>query len=150
VRYAPRDVRLEQIDRTEKFLEQLDRSRDYRYQDLCRRITDFKPEMYPDLMVSGQDAAHDLRLFMKTSRTARLRLTLLEQVLTVEMSAGSSRFQRRPSIGGAAAGWSAAGSCSAIASGSVFKSSVERFVARQLTWTHVHTTFGRGREEIVS
>ncbi|MSR59236.1 MAG: sigma-70 family RNA polymerase sigma factor [Planctomycetaceae bacterium] len=86
VRYAPRDVRLEQIDRTEKFLEQLDRSRDYRYQDLCRRITDYKPEMYPDLMVSGQDAAHDLRLFIEDlSDSADLQAdNSPEQVLTVE------------------------------------------------------------------
>lgn len=86
VRYAPRDVRLEQIDRTEKFLEKLDLSREYRYQELCRNITDYKPEMYPDLMVSGEDAAHDLRLFIEDlSDSADIPAeSSTEQVLTVE------------------------------------------------------------------
>jgi len=86
VRYAPRDVRLEQIDRTEKFLDGMDLSREYRYQELCRSITDFKPEMYPDLVVSGEDAAHDLRLFIEDlSDSADIQAeSLLEQVLTVE------------------------------------------------------------------
>lgn len=86
VRYAPRDVRLDQINRTEAFLETLDPTREYRYQELCQSITDFKPEMYPDLMVSGEDAAHDLRLFIEDlSDSANIAAeSSEEQVLTVE------------------------------------------------------------------
>jgi len=86
VRYAPRDVRLEQIERTEKFLEELDLSRDYSYPELCRRITDYRSEMYPDLVVSGEDAAHDLRLLIEDlSDSADIQADALpEQVLTVE------------------------------------------------------------------
>jgi RNA polymerase sigma factor (sigma-70 family) len=86
VRYAPRDVRLDQINRTEEFLETLDPTRDYRYQELCQSITDYKPEMYPDLMVSGEDAAHDLRLFIEDlSDSANIPAESSdEQVLTVE------------------------------------------------------------------
>jgi len=86
VRYAPRDVRLDQIERTEKFLEELDLAREYSYPELCRRITDYRSEMYPDLVVSGEDAAHDLRLLIEDlSDSADIQADALpEQVLTVE------------------------------------------------------------------
>ena len=86
VRYAPRDVRLDQIERTEQFLDSLDLTREYRYQDLCREIMDYKTEMYPDLVVSGEDAAHDLRLFIEDlSDSADIPADKApEQVLTVE------------------------------------------------------------------
>jgi len=86
VRYAPRDVRLDQIERTERFLDALDLTREYRYQDLCREIMDYKTEMYPDLVVSGEDAAHDLRLFIEDlSDSADIPADKApEQVLTVE------------------------------------------------------------------
>jgi len=86
VRYAPRDVRLAQIERTERFLEELDISREYSYPDLCHSITEYKSEMYPDLVVSGEDAAHDLRLFIEDlSDSADIPAeSSAEQVLTVE------------------------------------------------------------------
>jgi RNA polymerase sigma factor (sigma-70 family) len=86
VRYAPRDARLEQIDKAEQLLEELDLTLDYRYQDLCQRITTYRPEMYPDLVVTGEDAAHDLRLFIEDlSDSANIKAeSLPEQVLTVE------------------------------------------------------------------
>jgi len=65
VRYAPRDVRLEQIEKAEQLLEELDLTQNYRYQDLCLRVTAYRPEMYPDLFVTGEEAAHDLRLFIE-------------------------------------------------------------------------------------
>jgi predicted DNA-binding transcriptional regulator AlpA len=86
VRYAPRDVRLAQIDKAEQLLEELDLAQNYRYQDLCLRVTEYRPEMYPDLFVSGEEAAHDLRLFIEDlSDSANIKAeTLAEQVLTVE------------------------------------------------------------------
>lgn len=86
VRYAPRDVRLEQIEKAEQLLEELDLTQDYRYQDLCLRVTTYRPEMYPDLVLTGEDAAHDLRLFIEDlSDSANIKAeTLAEQVLTVE------------------------------------------------------------------
>ncbi|MBX3442036.1 MAG: sigma-70 family RNA polymerase sigma factor [Planctomyces sp.] len=65
VRYAPVDKRLEQMDRAEEVLASLDPSRTYRYQDLCEQVTAFRPQAYPDLMIDGADAAHDLRLFVE-------------------------------------------------------------------------------------
>jgi RNA polymerase sigma factor (sigma-70 family) len=86
VRYAPREVRLEQIEKAEQLLEELDLSQNYRYQDLCQRVTAYRPEMYPDLFVTGEEAAHDLRLFIEDlSDSANIKAeTLAEQVLTVE------------------------------------------------------------------
>jgi RNA polymerase sigma factor (sigma-70 family) len=86
VRYAPRDARLAQIDKAEKLLDELVLNKDYRYQDLCQRITTYRPEMYPDLVVTGEDAAHDLRLFIEDlSDSANIKAeSLPEQVLTVE------------------------------------------------------------------
>ena len=62
VRYAPVDVRVEQVDKAEQLLLELNPEEHYRYQDLCERITDFRPSMYPDLIVDGKDAIHDLGL----------------------------------------------------------------------------------------
>jgi RNA polymerase primary sigma factor len=86
VRYAPRDVRLAQIEKAEQLLEELDLTQNYRYQDLCLRVTAYRPEMYPDLFVTGEEAAHDLRLFIEDlSDSANIKAeTLPEQVLTVE------------------------------------------------------------------
>lgn len=86
MRYAPREVRLDQIEKAERLLEELDPAREYRYQDLCFRITDYRPELYPDLVVTGEDAAHDLRLFIEDlSDSADINAdSTVEQVLTVE------------------------------------------------------------------
>lgn len=65
VRYAPVDVRLQQIARAQEILSELDSEQNYQYQDLCERITSYRPDRYPDLMVSGEDAAHDLRCFVE-------------------------------------------------------------------------------------
>lgn len=86
VRYAPVDVRVEQVDKAERLLAEIDPSKQYRYQDLCQRITDFKPSMYPDLVVDGKDAIHDLGLFVEEmSASTRLSADQAgEPVLTVD------------------------------------------------------------------
>lgn len=65
VRYAPRDVRLRQIEKAERLLQELDDNREYRYGDICERITTFRSELYPDLVLSADEAAHDLRRFVE-------------------------------------------------------------------------------------
>jgi RNA polymerase primary sigma factor/RNA polymerase sigma factor len=65
VRYAPREKRIEQANRAETLLGELSPRRSYSYAFLCQRITDFRPESYPSLRLSGQDAQHDLRLFVE-------------------------------------------------------------------------------------
>ena len=65
VRYAPREKKIEQVNRAEQVLAQLDPEKNYSYQYLCYRITDYRPESYPDLKLSGGEAMHDLRLFVE-------------------------------------------------------------------------------------
>jgi RNA polymerase primary sigma factor len=63
--FAPRDVRLTQLERTEHLLAELSPAGQYRYPDLCERITSYRPELYPDLVLTGEEAVHDLRCFVE-------------------------------------------------------------------------------------
>jgi len=65
VRFAPRNKRIEQAARAERLLGELDLARDYPYEFIYFRVTDFRPEENSRKMVSGDDAAHDLRLFVE-------------------------------------------------------------------------------------
>ena len=65
VRYAPRAKKLEQIDRAERLLGELQPERTYTYEYLCYRLTDFRPTSFPNAKLSGEDARHDLRLFVE-------------------------------------------------------------------------------------
>jgi len=65
VRFAPREKKIEQADLAEKLLAELDAKRTYTYEYLCYRITKYRPEAYPDLKLTGEEASHDLRLFVE-------------------------------------------------------------------------------------
>jgi RNA polymerase primary sigma factor len=86
VRFAPREKKIEQVNRAEKLLAELEARRTYTYEYLCYRITDFRPESLPNLKLSGRDAGHDLRLFVEDlSDAADLPAsTAGERVLTVD------------------------------------------------------------------
>lgn len=86
VRFAPRDRKLEQVDRAEKLLAELDPNRTYTYEYLCYRITDYRPESFPNLKLPGEAAGHDLRLFVEDlSDAANVAADSAgERVLTVE------------------------------------------------------------------
>ena len=86
VRFSPRDVRLAQIERAEKLLTEIDREMNYPYHDLCERITSYRPDRYPDLMLTGEEAAHDLRCFVEDlSDSANIKVeTIDEPVLTLD------------------------------------------------------------------
>ena len=60
-----RDKKLAQVDRAEKLLAELDPSRTYSYEYLCYRVTDFRPESYPEDRLTGRHARHDLQLFIE-------------------------------------------------------------------------------------
>ncbi|MBX3411767.1 MAG: sigma-70 family RNA polymerase sigma factor [Pirellulales bacterium] len=86
VRFAPRDKKIDQANRAERLLTELDPKKTYTYEYLCYRITDYRPESYPDLRLSGGDAQHDLRLFVEdVSDAANVSADAAgERVLTVE------------------------------------------------------------------
>ena len=86
VRFAPREKKIDQVDRAEKLLGEIDPSRTYTYEYLCFRITDYRPEAYPHLKLTGEEAQHDLRLFVEdVSDAADVPLEAAgERVLTVD------------------------------------------------------------------
>ena len=86
VRFAPREKKLEQVDRAERLLGELHKERTYSYEYLCFRITTYRPESYPDLRLTGHEAGHDLRLFVEdVSDSADVPVESAgEQVLTVD------------------------------------------------------------------
>lgn len=65
VRFAPRGKRLEQAERAERLLSELDMAREYPYEFIYFRVTDYRPEENCRKIVRGDDAAHDLRLFVE-------------------------------------------------------------------------------------
>jgi RNA polymerase primary sigma factor len=65
VRFAPRAKRMEQAERAERLLGDLDLAREYPFEFIYFRVTDFRPEENSRKMVRGEDAAHDLRLLVE-------------------------------------------------------------------------------------
>ena len=86
IRYAPHDIKLQQMDAAEQLVAELKPDASYKWPSLCKKITAYKPKKYPDLMVDGEDAIHDLGLFVEElSDAADLDSTdAAEDVLTVE------------------------------------------------------------------
>ena len=64
VRYAPPAKRREQLAQAGKLLGGVDIEKQYPYQFVCFRLTGFRTNSYPDLLISGDDLRHDLRLFI--------------------------------------------------------------------------------------
>ncbi|NQU20495.1 MAG: sigma-70 family RNA polymerase sigma factor [Candidatus Nealsonbacteria bacterium] len=86
VRFAPRYKKIQYVDQAEKLLSELDPERTYTYEYVYLRITNFPPTIYPDLKLTGQEASHDLRLFVEdVSDAANIPVDSAgERVLTVE------------------------------------------------------------------
>jgi len=86
VRFAPRNKRSEQADRAEKLLTELDPAKEYPFDFLFYRVTDVRPDSNTLRLISGEDALHDLRLFVEDiTDSMNLRLEeASEPVHTVE------------------------------------------------------------------
>ncbi|HEY2827473.1 MAG TPA: sigma-70 family RNA polymerase sigma factor [Pirellulales bacterium] len=86
VRFAPRDQQMEQANRAERLLNEIDPARVYPYEYLCYRITDFRPTSFAQTKLSGEQASHDLRLFVEdlTDAASVKAESAGEEVLTVE------------------------------------------------------------------
>jgi len=77
VRYAPPGVRQEQLERARRLHREIKTNRQYPYQFVCFRITDYRSSAYPKLLIRGDQLRHDLDLFR--DRLARsLQITPLE------------------------------------------------------------------------
>lgn len=64
VRFAPPARRTEQLARAEKLLAETASDRVYPYQFVGFRLTDYRSNAYPDLLIRGDDLKHDLGLFI--------------------------------------------------------------------------------------
>jgi RNA polymerase primary sigma factor len=87
VRFAPPSVRLEQLRNAEKLLSEVDVLKEYPYQFVCYRITDFRSDAHPAELMIGRDLIHDLGLFIREvarSMPAMPIEEVNEPVLTLE------------------------------------------------------------------
>jgi RNA polymerase sigma factor (sigma-70 family) len=110
VRFAPPARRLEQLGRAERLLSEIDPGKQYPYQFICYRITDYRPDSYPDLLVGGEELQHDLCLFINElarSMPAVPAESMPEPVMTLEQMSKRlnvstktiNRWRRRGLIG---------------------------------------------------
>ena len=86
VRFAPTDRKLEQIERTESLLREIDSEKTYSYEYVCWRITTFRPEHDSLVTMSGEQLRGDLHnLVEDLSESCNLRAEDMNQpVHTVE------------------------------------------------------------------
>jgi len=64
-RYAPPARRQEQVARAERLLAEIEPGKSYPYQYVCFRVTDYRSDAHPDLLLSGDDLRNDLALFVR-------------------------------------------------------------------------------------
>ena len=86
VRFAPREKKIQQITRAETLLREIEAEKTYTYEYICYRITDYRPESFPNSKMMGEDVSHDLLLFVEdVSESAEVQAEAAgERVLTVE------------------------------------------------------------------
>jgi RNA polymerase primary sigma factor len=87
LRFAPPSRRLDQLAKAESLLTDVDATKEYPYQFVCYKITDYRPDAYPDLVIPGQDLIHDLGMFiaqLARSMPALRKEEVHEPVLTLE------------------------------------------------------------------
>ncbi len=64
-RYAPAARRQSQIASAQRLLTEVEAAKEYPYQYICFRLTDFRSDAHPDLLIRGDDLRHDLVLFIR-------------------------------------------------------------------------------------
>lgn len=87
VRFTPPTRRLQQLAQAERLLAEIEPLRNYPYPYVCFRVTDFRPDSFPDLLIAGEDLEHDLCLLIEElarSTPAVPVADLPEPVLTLE------------------------------------------------------------------
>ena len=84
VRFAPPARCLEQKTRAEKLLAELEPEKLYPYQYICYRITDYRPDAYPDLLIKGSELHHDLLRMIEALGGAVRAEEVAEPYLTLD------------------------------------------------------------------
>jgi RNA polymerase sigma factor (sigma-70 family) len=86
-RFAPAVRRHEQLANAQRLRTEIDPGRTYPYQYVCYRLTEYRSDAHPDLLIGGEDLRHDLTLFIRLVERSIPRLeseALVEPVLTLE------------------------------------------------------------------
>lgn len=80
VRFAPREKKLEQLDRAEALLRDIDTAKTYNYEYVCFRITGFRPERTPIAPIKGVELRQDVHsLIEDLSESANIRANEIGQ-----------------------------------------------------------------------
>jgi len=98
VRFAPVEKRQEQLDRLERLLAEVEPDRKFPYPYVCYRITDYRTNHYPQLLIEGKDLEHDLRLFIRDLAETVPPLPqdqVAEEVLTLDQLAAKLRVSTK-------------------------------------------------------
>jgi RNA polymerase sigma factor (sigma-70 family) len=64
-RYAPAARRQSQVANAQRLLAEVEAGKSYPYQYVCFRLTDFRSDANPDLLIGGDDLRHDLAMFIR-------------------------------------------------------------------------------------
>jgi len=86
-RFAPPARRLAQIASARKLLSEVEAEKTYPYQYVCFRVTEYRSEAYPDLLISGDALRYDLELFARRVEKSLPALPIeqtVEELLTLE------------------------------------------------------------------
>ena len=86
-RYAPPARRQEQVARAQKLIAETEPAKNYPYQYVCFRVTDYRSDAYPELMIPGADLKHDLALFVRLVERSVPAVPIeqaVEPILTLE------------------------------------------------------------------
>ena len=88
------------------------RKRTYTYEYVCYRITNFRPDSFPDLKLTGRRPGTICACLWRTFPTPPTSrpIPLGERVLTVDAWPRNSTSRQRPFPAGAGTAWSAGGS----------------------------------------
>jgi RNA polymerase sigma factor (sigma-70 family) len=86
-RFAPAARRQEQVARAQKLIAETEPTRNYPYQYVCFRVTDYRSDAYADLLIPGSELKHDLELFVRLVERSLPAVPVeqtVEPVLTLE------------------------------------------------------------------
>lgn len=86
-RYAPAARRQAQIANAQKLAGEVEAGKSYPYQYVVFRVTEYRSDAYPDLLVRGDDLRHDLALFIRRAQKAAPVIPVeqtVEPLLTLE------------------------------------------------------------------
>ncbi len=86
-RFTPAARRQTQVTAALKLLGEIESGKQYPYQYVCFRLTDFRSDTHPDLLISGDALRHDLELFARRVEKSVPPLPIeqaVEPMLTLE------------------------------------------------------------------